>query len=86
MMSEKPNRALDPNLWQELREVTPERVVIARGILEEVQRGVDVVKAIRRHPLPEGGYLPKSVLVAAYKALVARASGRPTRASWRASA
>ena len=53
--------------WQELREVTPERQVIARVILEEVERGVEVTRAIRRHPLPEGGYLPKSVLVAVYK-------------------
>ena len=54
-----------------MREVTPERAEIARAVLEEIQRGADVVRATRRHPLPEGGYLPKSALVAVYRAMVA---------------
>ncbi len=60
----------DLEQWAELREVTPERAVIARRILAEVQHGVEVTRAIRKHPLPEGGYLPKSVLVAVYKSMV----------------
>ena len=61
----------DLTLWQELREVTPEREVLARRILADIQQGVEVTKAIRRCPLPEGGYLPKSILVAVYKGMVA---------------
>ncbi len=64
-------RARDIALWQELREVTPEREVVAREILAEIQRGSEVTRAIRRHPLPAGGYLPKSILVAVYKGMVA---------------
>jgi len=57
--------------WNELRELTPERVALARQILAEVRQGADVLQATRRHPLPGGGYLPKSVLVAVYKEGVA---------------
>ncbi len=64
------DRAKDIALWQELREVTPERQVLARRILEDIRSGSEVTRAIRRCPLPEGGYLPKSVLVAVYKAMV----------------
>ena len=63
--------AVDP-AWTALRELTPVKADLARLILDEVRRGADVVKATRRHPLPEGGYLPKSLLVAAYKDLVER--------------
>src|SRR5512133_2869033 len=65
-----------PDPWQELRTITPERQSIALAILDDVLSGFEVTRAIRRHPLPEGGYLPKSVLVAAYKAAVA-AGERP---------
>lgn len=57
--------------WEDLRALTPEREVIARAVLEDVRSGMDVLRASRRHPLPEGGYLPKSVLVMVYKGLVA---------------
>ncbi len=53
--------------WNDLRALTPERAEIAREILAEIRRGVEVQQATRRHPLPGGGYLPKSVLVAVYK-------------------
>jgi elongator complex protein 3 len=42
----------------------------ARDVLEEVKRGAKVERALRRHPNPEGGYLAKHVLVAAYRQLV----------------
>jgi elongator complex protein 3 len=42
----------------------------ARLILEEVREGASFPKALRRHPNPEGGYLGKHVLVAAYRQLV----------------
>lgn len=62
--------SMDFEVWQETHEPTPERQEIARRVLEDVRRGMDVVRALRRHPLPEGGYLPKSILVQTYQRLV----------------
>jgi elongator complex protein 3 len=63
--------------WHAKHSPTPERQEIARLILEEVRRGVDVVRATRKHPLPGGGLLPKSVLVITYQDLVARGEWDP---------
>jgi len=70
------DRSKDIRLWQELREVTPEREIIARRILEDIQTGSEVTRAIRRCPLPGGGYLPKSILIAVYKQMI-EAGERP---------
>lgn len=43
---------------------------LARQILEEVRSGSDVSDAVRRHPHPEGGYIGKNILVAAYREIV----------------
>jgi elongator complex protein 3 (tRNA carboxymethyluridine synthase) len=56
--------------WFKSRQYTSEMLLQARLVLEEVQRGVTVEKALRRHPNPEGGYLAKHVLVAAYRQMV----------------
>lgn len=56
--------------WERHYALTPERLALAQRIIEAVQAGEDVAQAIRRHPLPEGGHLAKSVLVAAYRHLV----------------
>lgn len=56
--------------WLEERRYTPEQLAHARIILEEVRRGREVWQATRRFPQPEGGYMPKHVLVAAYNQLV----------------
>jgi elongator complex protein 3 len=53
--------------WLEAREYTPEQLVLARVILEEIIAGTEVMKAVRRHPLPGGGYLGKHLLVYAYR-------------------
>lgn len=78
-------------IWEQLRTLNDERAALAAQVLEEVQNGMDVVRAIRRHPLPEGGYLPKSLLVAVYQeqlkqgraaadpALLARIRMKPVR-------
>jgi elongator complex protein 3 len=55
--------------WLEARNYTPEQLELAREILEDVRAGVEVSKAMRRHPQPEGGYLGKHVLVYAYREL-----------------
>ena len=56
--------------WLKSREYTPEMLQQAQLVLEEVQRGASLERALRRHPNPEGGYLPKHALVAAYRGLV----------------
>jgi elongator complex protein 3 len=53
-----------------LRQHTPDSLVIARQVLDEVRQGHKVLEAIRRHPLPEGGCLSKSMLVSAYNQMV----------------
>ncbi|MCU0488881.1 MAG: tRNA uridine(34) 5-carboxymethylaminomethyl modification radical SAM/GNAT enzyme Elp3, partial [Anaerolineales bacterium] len=56
--------------WQELRQYTPEKLALARRALAEVRRGKKVTDVLRRFPLPDGGYMGKHMLVAAYRELV----------------
>ena len=51
--------------------MTPEKRRLARVALEEVRGGAPVMDALRRHPLPGGGYLGKYALVAVYQEMVA---------------
>lgn len=55
--------------WNEAREYTPAKLSLAREILEEVRAGLQVSKAVRAHPMPEGGYVGKHMLVHAYREL-----------------
>ena len=55
--------------WVQIRQQTPERLALARVVLEEVHAGRKVQDALRRNPLPDGGYLGKHMLVAAYRQL-----------------
>jgi len=48
----------------------PETFAQAVAALEAIRDGMDVLTAIKRHPLPHG-LLSKSALVAAYRQLVA---------------
>lgn len=57
--------------WLEVHALTPERMEIARVALDEIREGKPVLKALRSHPLPRGGYLGKHMLVAVYKQMVA---------------
>jgi elongator complex protein 3 len=61
----------DREKWKKALVYTPEVLAVARQVLEEVRRGRAVDQAVRRHPGPDGGYLPKHALVAAYRGLVA---------------
>ena len=61
---------MDRENWYKAKQYTPEMLEQAKQVLEEVQRGAAVERALRRHPLPEGGYLAKHVLVAAYRQLI----------------
>jgi elongator complex protein 3 len=55
--------------FQQLRTLTPEKLVLARLVLADVRGGRPVAEAMRRHPV-KGGYINKSALVAAYNQLV----------------
>ena len=57
--------------FQQLRTLTPEKLALARLILEDVRAGFPVMEAVRRHPV-EDGHVSKSALVAAYHQLVER--------------
>ncbi|MFZ5921254.1 MAG: elongator complex protein 3 [Chloroflexota bacterium] len=57
--------------WEQDHTLTPEKLSLARHVLAEVRRGKPVMDALRRHPLPRGGYLGKYALVAAYNEMVA---------------
>jgi elongator complex protein 3 len=61
---------MNPETWLEAHEYTPERLAAARKVLGEIFQGKEVWQAMRHHPLPEGGYLPKHILVAAYYQMV----------------
>ena len=59
----------DRERWLQTRQLTPDNIEAARIVLEAIRRGEDPFKAIRRCSLPGGGYLAKSVLIAAYRQL-----------------
>ncbi len=61
---------MDPTDWLEIHAVDPQKLEIAQQVLEEVRQGADVVAAIKRYPLPGGGYVAKHMLVAAYHQLI----------------
>ncbi|MBU4225006.1 MAG: tRNA uridine(34) 5-carboxymethylaminomethyl modification radical SAM/GNAT enzyme Elp3 [Chloroflexi bacterium] len=55
--------------WLESRTLTPEKLALARLVLDDVRDGRPVAEAVRRHPV-KGGHINKSTLVAAYNQLV----------------
>jgi elongator complex protein 3 len=63
--------------WHSKHALTQERQETARMILEDVRRGMDITRATRRHPLPSGGLVPKSVLVSLYQELIEQAEWDP---------
>jgi elongator complex protein 3 len=58
-------------LWREANTLTPQKMSLARRILEELQGGGEVMASLRGHPLSGGGYLTKAALVAAYHKMAA---------------
>ena len=58
-------------LWRETHLLTPDKKELARTVLEQIRRGRDVTKTLRSHPLKNGGYLNKSMLVTIYNEMVA---------------
>jgi elongator complex protein 3 len=58
-------------LWRATHLLTEDKRDLARTVLDEIRRGRDVTKTLRSHPLPGGGYLNKSMLVATYHEMIA---------------
>ena len=58
-------------LWRETHLLTPDKRDLARAVLDQIRRGRDVTQTLRDHPLKDGGYLNKSMLVSIYNELVA---------------
>lgn len=56
--------------WLSAHQYTPETLALACQALEDIRLGRSVEAAIRQHPLPDGGYLAKHMLVAAYRQLI----------------
>lgn len=57
--------------WHKKRTYSPEELELAKTALADIRAGVEVQKALRWHPLPNGqGFLAKHTLVAAYRELV----------------
>jgi len=64
-------------IWKEKNKITPEKLELARAVLEEVRAGQQVKEAVRRHPLPAGGYIAKNVLVAVYRQMTTSGEWSP---------
>jgi hypothetical protein len=60
---------MENQVWLEARKQTPEKMALARKVLEEIRDGRKVLDAVRHYPLSDGGYLGKNLLVAAYRQL-----------------
>ena len=57
--------------WLAANTLTPEKIAIARRVVNEVHRGRDLGDSLRAHALKPGGVLGKSFLVAAYNEMIA---------------
>ncbi len=68
----QPMRTQRQQAWIENHVVKPEWMTLARRVMDEIQDGRGVMDALRKHPLQDGGYLGKYVLVAAYHEMVRR--------------
>jgi elongator complex protein 3 len=63
-------RSLKQQAWVDLHAIKPEWLALARQVMGDIQDGKPVMDALRKHPLEDGGYLGKYVLVAAYHEMV----------------
>ena len=57
--------------WRSTHLLTEDKKDLARMVLDEIRRGRDVTKTLRSHPLRDGGYLNKSMLVSIYYEMLA---------------
>ena len=63
-------RSSKQQAWVDMHAIKPEWLVLARQVMGEIRDGRPVMDALRKHPLEDGGYLGKYVLVAAYHEMV----------------
>lgn len=56
--------------WEKKRQYSPEQIILARHVLAEIKKGMGVKEAVRKNPLPKGGYISKHLLVSVYRDLV----------------
>lgn len=63
-------RSVKQQTWIENHSIRPEWLELARQVIGEIRDGSGVMDALRMHPLENGGYLGKYVLVAAYHEMV----------------
>ncbi len=66
--------------WRKDKLLTPEKLALARIILDEVRGGRVVLDALRAHPLEGGGVVEKAALVAIYNKLIASGELTPDKA------
>ena len=57
--------------WLAANTLTPDKIALARRVVDEIRRGREPGASLRAHALPVGGVLGKSFLVAAYNEMVA---------------
>jgi len=55
--------------WLDARSYTPDQLETARAILTALRAGESLRQAVRRHPLPGGGYVAKHALIHVYRGL-----------------
>ena len=63
--------------WATTHTIKSEWLTLARQVMTEIRSGKPVMDALRKHPLEEGGYLGKYVLVAMYHEMVGAGEMRP---------
>jgi elongator complex protein 3 len=56
--------------WRKFNALTPQKLALARLVLDEIRDGGEVMRSLRNYPLEEGGYLTKAALVGAYNQMV----------------
>jgi elongator complex protein 3 len=57
--------------WRQQNTLTPQKLSVARIVLDDVIHGADPMDALREHPQPGGQVLSKAALVAAYHEMTA---------------
>jgi len=65
--------------WKQENSLTPEKLTLARLVLNEIRQGRNVLDALRAFPQAGGGILSKAALVAAYSEMTAAGELIPDR-------
>lgn len=68
---------MEQSLWKEKRREIARHLDLAKKVVLQIRQGSEVSDALRRNPLPNGGYLGKNALVAAYHQMVGEGTLAP---------